>query len=125
MEDTYVKGTPPMLMLPAKNYVFKSNAKLFEITLPIRGNYHDLDPSFFPEDAGDFNVFDEETKTLYLPVITKILFAISKYPDLEFNQFFAPVALKFNGDEITLIAQVLDMMIAKRTEEMDTEGCKI
>ena len=122
MEDTYVKGTPPMLMLPAKNYIFKSNTNFFEITLPIRGNYHDLDPSFFPEDAGDFNVFDEKTKTLYLPVITKILFAISKYPDLEFNQFFVPVALKFNDEEIILTAQVLNMMLAKSTEESKEEA---
>ena len=122
MEDTYVKGTPPMVMLPAKNYIFKSNKKLYEITLPMKGNYHDLDPTFFPEDSGDFNVFDEETKTLHLPVITKILFAISKYPDLEFNQFFAPVALKFNENEIVLVAQVLDMMLATKSEEPQIEG---
>lgn len=121
MEDKYIKGTPPMVMLPAKNYVFKSSNELYEIILPMRGNYHDLDPDFFPEDSGDFNVFDEKTKTLHLPVITKILFAISKYPDLKFNQFFAPIALKFNENEIVLVAQVLDMMLATKSEEPQIE----
>jgi hypothetical protein len=117
MEDRYIKGTPPMLMLPAKNYVFKDNSKIFEITLPIKGSYHDLDPTFFPEDAGNFNVFDEEAGTIYLPVITKILFAISKYPELEFNQFFIILSLQLKDEEIILKAQVLDMMLAKETEE--------
>ncbi len=120
MEDKYIKGTPPMVMLPAKNYVFKITDEHFEIKLPRKGSYHDLDPEFFPEDAGDFNIFDETTHVLYLNVVTKVLFAISKYPDMKFNQFLVPFALKFEDDAVILMGQIMDMMVTTKPE--NTEG---
>ena len=116
MEDVYIKGTPPMAMLPAKNYVFKVNEGYLEIRLPRKGNYYDLDPEFFPEDAGEFNIFDETSKTLHLHTLTKVLFAISKYPDMKFNQFLIPYSFKFEDEEVILIGQIMDMMVTNRSE---------
>lgn len=113
MEDTYIKGTPPMVMLPAKNYVFKVNEGHFEVRLRRKGRYHDVDPDFFPEDAGEFNIFDEETKTICLHTLTKVLFAMSKYPDMKFNQFLVPMIIKFEDEEVVLIGQIMDMMVTK------------
>lgn len=113
MEDTYIKGTPPMAMLPAKNYIFKIGDGYTEIKIPRRGNYHDLDPEFFPEDAGEFDIFNEEDKILHLHTITKVLFAIKKYPDMKFNQFFVPHAFIFEEDYVILVGQIMDMMVVK------------
>jgi hypothetical protein len=113
MEDTYIKGTPPMAMLPAKNYIFKMNGGYIEIRIPRRGNYHDLDPEFFPEDAGEFNIFNEEDKVLHLHTITKVLFAIKKYPDMKFNQFLVPHSFTFEEDCVILTGQIMDMMVTK------------
>ena len=125
MEDKYIKGTPSMIMLPAKNYVFKINEEHYEIRLPMKGNYHDLAPDFFPEDAGEFNIFDEEHKLIFLSSINKVLFATKQYPDMKFNQFFIPSILKFEKDEVILIGQVMDMMLATKSEEPQIEGEQI
>lgn len=113
MEDQYIKGTPSAVLLPAKNYVFKISKDNYVIRIPKSGKYHDIDPEFFDVDSGEFDVYNEETKTLYLPSITKVLFATSKYPDLKFNQFFAPYIIKFEGDEVVVVGQVIDMMLVK------------
>ena len=119
MEDKFVKGTPPAVLMPAKNYVFKVDKSNYLIELPRKGTYHELAPEIFPEEAGEFNIYDEESKILYLPAITKVLFATSKYPDLAFNQFFVPYSIKFEEDKILIIGQVIDMMIAKKTEDLE------
>jgi hypothetical protein len=117
MEEQYIKGTPPMALLPAKNYVFKINDENYEIRIPRKGNYHDLAPDFFPEDAGEFNILDEESNILYIPSITKVLFATSKYPEMKFNQFFVPYVIKFGTDEVVLVGQVMDMMVTMKSED--------
>ena len=119
MSDKFIQGTPPPVMLPAKNYVFKIEEGHYVINLPRKGNYHELAPDFFPEDAGDFNIFDENSKILYMTAVTKVLFALSKYPDLKFNQFFVPYSFKFEEEEVLIVGQVIDMMlpIDKETEE--------
>jgi hypothetical protein len=78
-----------------------------------------LDPEFFSEDAGDFNIFDEDSKVLYLNTITKVLFAISKYPDMKFNQFLVPFVLKFEEDNVILIGQIMDMMVTTKSEKLE------
>jgi len=121
MEDKFVRGTPPMALLPAKNYIFKVDELYYSISVPKRGNYHDLAPDFFPDAAGEFNIFDEEKGLLYLSTITKVLFATGKYPDLKFNQFFVPSIIKFEDDNVVLMGQVVDMMLAKKSEELEKE----
>jgi hypothetical protein len=103
-------GTPTMVMFPAKNFQFRVSKKEFKITIPRKGNYHKLAPEVFPEEAGDFMVYDEENSVMYLPAITKILFAVNKYPDLAGNQLFAPIAFLVNDDDVEIIGQVIEML---------------
>ncbi len=124
MEDKYIKGTPPLALLPAKNYIFKIGEENYVIRLPRKGSYHEIAPEFFKEDAGEFNIYDEESKVLYLPSITKVLFASGQYPDMKFNQFFVPYSIKFEGEEVVIVGQVIDMLlgqIPKKEEEKEGE----
>ena len=126
-EEKFIQGTPPAVLLPAKNYVFKISSKHFVIDLPRKGSYHDIAPEFFAEDAGEFHIFDEESKVLYMPAITKVLFAAAKYPDLKFNQFFAPYSIKIEEDIVSITGQVIDMMLPVKqdgTPEGTEEGVK-
>jgi hypothetical protein len=116
-QDIYVQGTPPALLMPAKNYVFKISKDNYIIELPRKGSYHELDPEFFTEEAGEFNLFDEESKIIFLPALTKVLFATRKYPELEFNQFFVPFSLKFEEDKVLVVGQVIEMMLVKQNED--------
>jgi len=104
------KGTPPMVMFPPRNFQFSVSKKEHKITIPRKGNYHKLAPGLFPEEAGDFMIYDEENAVMYMPSITKVLFAVKKYPDLASNQLFAPIALLFNEDTVDIIGQVIDMV---------------
>ncbi len=109
-EEKIQEGTPPMVMFPARNFRFKVSKAEHKITIPRKGNYNDLAPGLFPEEAGDFMVYDEENTAMYLPSLTKILFAVEKYPDLKSNQLFAPIVLLFNEDTVDIIGQIIDML---------------
>jgi hypothetical protein len=103
-------GTPTMVMFPARNFHFRVAKNEHEIVIPRKGNYHEIAPEVFPKEDGDFMVYDEENAVMYLPAITKILFAVEKYPDLESNQLFAPIALVIDEDEVHIIGQVIEML---------------
>ena len=109
MADAQV-GTPTMVMFPARNFHFRVAKNEHEIVIPRKGNYHEIAPEVFSEEEGDFMVYDEENAVMYLPAITKILFAVEKYPDLAANQLFAPVALLFDEEEVHIIGQVVEML---------------
>jgi hypothetical protein len=102
----YISGVPTMLMLPARNYKFKVVLSECEIRIPRRGTYKDLAPDFFNEEAGQFELL--ENNVFYFPSITKVLFASMKYPDLQYNQVFAPVAAVVEEEEVVIIGQVLE-----------------
>lgn len=103
-------GTPTMVLLPARNYKFMVTEEEFVITIPKKGSYHDIDPDFFSEDEGEFNLYDGRSKVMFIPAISKVLFAAKKYPSLEANQLFAPIALKFKKDKVDIIGQVITML---------------
>jgi hypothetical protein len=117
MEEKFIQGTPPLALLPAKNYIFRVNEEHHIINIPRRGEYHKLAPEVFPEDTGEFNIFDEDKGILYLPSITKVLFAVGKYPDLNFNQFFVPYSLKIEEDNVVIVGQVVDMVLPRKGED--------
>lgn len=100
-------GTPTAVLLPSRNYYFKSSTETYKITIPRAGKYHDIDPEFFSEDEGEFNLLSNDT--MYMPSITKVLFATKQYPDLKSNQLFAPIALKFNEDTVDIFGQIIEM----------------
>jgi hypothetical protein len=104
-----IHGLPTILMFPASNYTFKVSEKEFTLKIPRRGCYHDLCPEHFSiERDGEFCIYDDESKILYIPAITKVLFAINQYPELEYNQFFAPIALVIDDDEVSIIGNIVE-----------------
>lgn len=104
----YVSGVPTMLMLPARNYKFKVVLEECEIRIPRSDIYKNLAPDFFDESAGGFNILDGNI--FYFPSITKVLFAICKYPDLKSNQVFAPIAAIIEEEEVIIMGQVLEFV---------------
>ena len=107
-------GTPTMVMFPARNFHFTVSKEEHEIVIPRKGNYHEIAPEIFSEEEGNFMVYDEDNAVMYLPAITKILFAVGKYPDLKYNQLFAPIALLFDDDVVRIIGQIVDMLPPKK-----------
>ena len=101
-------GTPTMMLLPARNYKFKVYPEEYDITIPKKGFYKDLDEEMYSEEDGEFNILDNDI--LYMPSISKILFATSKYPDLKDNQAFTPIALVIEEDEVRIIGSVIEML---------------
>jgi hypothetical protein len=112
----YISGVPTMLMLPARNYKFKVVLDECEIRIPRAGTYKDLAPDFFNEESGQFNIMDGNV--FYFPSITKVLFATGKYPDLPYNQVFAPVAAVVEESDIVIIGQVLEFDDLEFAERM-------
>lgn len=109
-EPKTIKGTPPAVLLPAKNYVFQILSDHYIIEIPRKGNYRDLAPDFFAEDSGEFDILNEDN-VLFLPSITKVLFATKKYPDLDFNQLFVPHTIEFKEESVVVIGQVIGLII--------------
>lgn len=103
-------GTPTMSLFPARNYHFVVTKEEHKITIPRSGKYVDLAPEVFKEEDGEFMLYDESSKVMYIPAISKVLFAVSKYPDLKNNQLFAPIALIFNEKTVDIIGQVVEML---------------
>lgn len=103
-------GTPTMVLLPARNFHFRVSKTEHKISIPRKGNYHEIAPEVFSEETGNFMVYDEENAVMYLPAITKILFAVNKYPDLKNNELFAPIALIFNEDTVDIIGQIVAIL---------------
>jgi hypothetical protein len=103
-------GTPSMVLMPARNYAFKVSPKTYIITLPRKGEYHDIEPDLFGKEDGEFELFNARRKIMYLPAISKVLFAANKYPDLENHQLFAPISLVFKKDTVEISGQIINMV---------------
>ena len=108
-DDVYV-GTPTMVLLPAANYVFRVLKGEHKITVPRKGVYAEIDPEVYKEEDGEFSLFDTKNNVMYMPAISKVLFATKKYPKLESNCLFAPIALVFRKDEVDILGQVVEML---------------
>lgn len=109
-DDQAQIGTPSMVLLPSRNFPFQVSDKLHTITIPRKGSYYGLDPSFFSEEDGDFELYNEEKGVMYLPAISKVLFAAKLYPDLGNNQLFAPISFVFKKDVVEISGHILDML---------------
>lgn len=107
---TTIEGTPTMVLLPARNFRFKVLAEEYTITIPRSGNYYEMAPEVFKPEDGEYMLYDEENAVMYLPSITKVLFATQKYPDLEDNQLFAPIALVLDEDTVSIVGQVIEIL---------------
>ena len=115
MNTERILGTPTMMLLPARRYAFTVSDQDYSIKIPRRGKYADLDPQFFTEDDGEFDILaDSEEKdiekVLFMPSISKVLFATAKYPNLKEDQAFTPIAIVVTKDEIEIIGQIVQML---------------
>ena len=110
MEDKIKNvGVLSMVMLPARhNTFFTENKRYYTITIPRRGEYTDIDPDFFSEEDGKFDVLNDKN-VLFLPSITKVLFAGKQYPDLADNQLFVPLTLTFREEHVDIVGQVIEL----------------
>jgi len=111
---TDVVGTPTILLLPARNYKFKVFEENFVITIPRKGKYVDFDGKMFSEGDGEFNLlqYDKSKKqhVVFLPSLTKILFATGQYPDLKDGHAFVPLAFVIKKDEVEIVGNVIEMV---------------
>ena len=109
-----VIGTPTMMLLPARNYKFKVYQKDYSIKIPRKGAYKDFDDKLFSEKDGEFDILrydkDSSSYSLYMPSISKVLFAASQYPDLKDNQAFTPLVILIKEDEIEIIGNIIEML---------------
>lgn len=109
-EKIKVTGILSMLMVPARNSTFLTeNKRYYTITIPRKGKYTDIDPEFFNESDGGFDILNDEN-ILFLPAITKVLFAGKQYPDLADNQVFVPLTLKFREEALDIVGQIVDLI---------------
>jgi len=111
MEKTKVnKGTPSMVLMPSREHGFTVSEDIYLLTIPRKGSYHELDP-IFSEESGGFELYNEETGVLYLPAISKVLFATRQYPELKNNQLFMPLSMVFKEDVVEISGYILDMLL--------------
>ena len=103
-------GTPSMVLMPARNYAFKVSEEVHTIIVPRKGTYNVLAPDLFSEEDGEFELYNSRKGVMYLPAISKVLFAANKYPDLEDDQLFAPISLVFKKDTVEISGQVVNMI---------------
>lgn len=103
-------GTPSMVLMPSRNYAFRVSKEIHVIIVPRQGTYYDLDPSFFTKEDGEFNLYDSNSGVMFLPALSKVLFATKKYPDLENHQLFAPTSLVFKEDVVEISGYIVNMM---------------
>ena len=109
-DESVQVGTPTMVLLSPRNYHFKVLDDKYKITISRKGTYHEIAPDFFAEEDGSFELLNEENMIMYLPAITKVLFAENKYPMLKVNQLFAPLALVFHEETVDILGQVIEMV---------------
>lgn len=103
-------GTPTLVLLPAQNYLFKVHKKEHKITIPRKGVYSEIDSELYTKEDGEFMILDSKSNIMYLPAISKVLFALNKYPKLEPNQLFAPIAFVFRKKEVDILGQIVEMI---------------
>ena len=119
-----VTGTPPPALFPAKNYVMQTpdENRGHVLKVPRVGSYHELDPEFFDEDAGVFQVVSEDGAIVDMTTLTRVLFATRQYPSLEFDQFFVINNIAIRGDEVWIIGQQVRVLAPVAEEDEAEEG---
>jgi len=113
-------GLPPLLMMAANHYPYKVVHERIKITIPRRGSYKDIDEEFFkdnPIGKEEFDIFDEETKVLFPPQITKVLLAMERYPALKPNEVFVPLVFIFREETMDIIGTVFEMLDSSELTE--------
>ena len=108
------EGLPPVVLLPAKNYFMRIERGI-EITIPKEGNLHDLNSALFSEDE-PFKLSEdlEDEISLAAPLLTRVLFAIGKYPELSNNELFAITGIFIGEDTVSIVGNVIQFFNKQR-----------
>jgi hypothetical protein len=108
-----VVGTPTPMMLPARNYKFRVYDEEFSVTIPRKGKYVDLDAEMYTEEDGEFDLMQysrkDKAQIIYLPTLSRVLFATAQYPDIKDTQAFTPIALIIKKDVVEVIGHLIEM----------------
>lgn len=107
-KNDVVYAMPTLAMLPANNFKIHIDETRHTIELPRKGKYVDVDSSFFTEEDGEFIIADDTT--FYIANMTKVLFAVAKYPSLADNQLFCPIFVKVIDDVVQIQGQIVTML---------------
>jgi hypothetical protein len=109
-----VVGTPTAMLLPARNYKFKVYDEDYVIKVPRKGSYVEFDGEIYTPEDGDFDFLqyaeDEKAHIVYLPAISKVLFATKQYPDMGELQAFTPIALIIKEDGVEIVGNLIEML---------------
>ena len=109
-----VVGTPVPMMLPARNYKFRVYDEEFSVTIPRKGKYVDLDSEIYTEEDGEFDLMQysrkDKAQIVYLPTLSRVLFATAQYPDIKDTQAFTPIALIIKKDVVEIIGNLIEMI---------------
>lgn len=117
------RGLPPAILLPARDYVYEEETKTVGIRLPITGKFSEIDPEFPSMQAGgdEFKLV-RETKTgnkmLYIPDISRIMFALRYYPKLELHQAFSIVGFEIEEESVVVYGKIISILEGDDVSEL-------
>ncbi len=101
---------PGFLLLPAREYEWELKKKI-EMRLPLKGTIDEIiKKDTMPEGVkiagdNDFSIFED--KVLLLWEIVRVMFAGTRYPQLEDDECLNVVALEFTEDEVIIYGEVI------------------
>jgi hypothetical protein len=88
--------------------------QFYTISIPRKGAYIDFDSKLFTKKDGEFNILQcntpEDTHTVSIADISKVLFASSMYPEMSDSQAFAPISINVTEDSVEITGQVIEMI---------------
>jgi len=110
-------GTPTAILLPARNYKFKVFTEEHVIKVPKSGKYVELDNELFEEKDGEFDFLyyseEDNSYTLFIPALSKVLFATHQYPDMKDAEAFTPVSITIKEDGVEIVGNLIEMVREK------------
>lgn len=105
-EKDVVVGTPPMVMLPAGQYKYTVDKQYYKINIPKRIKVEPKEGEEVKEEQ--FLEFSFDNENIFLPLLTRMMFLASRYPDLKENQMFVPVSIAIVEDEVEIVGQLVE-----------------
>lgn len=106
MDDSeFAFGLPAASFLPLDRYKFKYLTGLASLTVPVRGT--------FPEGSGfsgDYDICPGPGVVLF-GTLTQVILGLGKYPTLEGNQRFVLAGTEIEGDNLTVIGRVVELVV--------------
>ena len=121
VDNKTYSGLPPAVLLPARNYVYKEESGIVSIVLPKEGKFIDIDPTFndnFKSNGERYNLVRktrDENEVLYLPDISRVLFAKKYYPALDDHQVFILIGVEIKKDSVVLHGKIVSILTEEGT----------